>query len=137
MADLQKPFRSWVEDYVCPVEDQPIDREAFHRRSLQRRCTKRLLAGEVGKAGSTRGERIRHGYLSAWSANARAEMAERDHRTADTAEQARRYLQRRGFIVYRASVTGGDASRWIIDGRPASIDDDALISLAIAKGFVG
>lgn len=54
---------------------------------------------------------------------------------ASPVETARRFLQRRGFSVYRANVVGGPADRWAVDRPSNQMDDAGLLELAKRKGF--
>lgn len=55
-------------------------------------------------------------------------------RRSSPVEQARRFLQRRGIVVYRASVDGGCDDCWVISGHGRENADADLIAIAVAKG---
>lgn len=63
------------------------------------------------------------------------DQADRQRRESCPVEAARRHLQSRGHIVYRASVTGGPADRWIVNHNRCCLTDDQLVERAIAHGF--
>ena len=68
------------------------------------------------------------------SAEARRHQEERkrfaDLRPPMSVDVAKLELQRRGRIVYRASVAGGRVDRWFVSGRGNQVTDAELIRLA-------
>jgi hypothetical protein len=138
MSDTRPKFRSWVEDYRPPVEEQPIDREAFRARAVQRAAMRRYLEGayQPFKGALTSGARSKLGYERAISANAIAEHNGRAARRTCPVEKAKLHLQRRRVIVFRSSVTGGRRDLWTVPGR-GELSDEQLLELAERKGWRG
>ena len=62
-----------------------------------------------------------------WKERAAEAAASEQARSADELEQAAVKLRRRGKIVYRASVIGGAADRWIVDRREVTGDELAKL----------
>ncbi|HLZ78844.1 MAG TPA: hypothetical protein VKQ09_05845 [Sphingomonas sp.] len=131
----REPFRSWVEDYVRPDDDQPINMEAFRVRAVQRGYARRLISGNVGGPPTTRGQSMRQLSERALGAGVRMEMERRERVAADPAEQARLYLQRRGLVVFRAHVVDGPPDRWDVAGHDRWLTDSELIAHAERLGF--
>jgi hypothetical protein len=133
------PFRSWAEDYPHDSRAMPpVNREAFRIRALQRANSRSMQEGKApsiapkqGRFRDTRALSIR-----AASAKQEAETAAREHRHTNEAERARLHLQRRGYVIVRATVFGGPIGRWDVAGRECWIPDAELIALAVRKGFV-
>jgi hypothetical protein len=44
--------------------------------------------------------------------------------------EAQRALQRRGYVVYRASVVGGRSDRWFCSGLGKDVTDEQLVAKA-------
>jgi hypothetical protein len=138
MSETRPKFRSWVEDYQPPVEEQPIDREAFRSRAVQRAAMRRNLEGDLRpfKGTITPGKLCKIAYDRTKAANMAAEHRDREQRRSCPIEQAKLHLQRRGAIVFRSSVTGGRRDLWTVPGR-GELSDEQLLELAERKGFRG
>ena len=119
--------RSWVETYTPPP---PSYNPAAVRSALQRRVVmasnrERALAG--------------NGPVNDRTAAALKSIAGREEteaRLAIPVERARQFLQRRGDVVYRASVDGGPEDQWVVNRRGALLSDAELFELARSRGFV-
>ena len=119
--------RSWVETYTPPP---PVYNPAAVRSALQRRAAmasnrERALAGQ--------------GPVNERTAAVLRSIAGREEieaRLAIPVERARQFLQRRGDVVYRASVDGGPGDAWVVNRRGAQLSDADLFELARSRGFV-
>lgn len=87
------------------------------------------LIAEVSAAGSIAAAQVRRGR-TAQDERAGIERAAALFRATDCAEQARTALQRRGWMVCRAEVVGGEAGFWKVSGQREFLDDGALIEFA-------
>jgi hypothetical protein len=97
-------------------------RGAGIRRDQERAATAKLDAGvDPSKAKSTfQGQLMRE----------IARRREDEVRQTDPIEQAKLALQRKGRVVYSASVSGGRKDRFIVSGQPKELTPAELVALA-------
>jgi hypothetical protein len=132
-------FRSWAEDYPHAGRAMPpIDREAFRIRAIQRANGRAQRSGNFPPMVKQRGRfrDTRANSIRAAVANQDAETAARIRRETDEVERARLHLQRRGYVIVRATVLGGPVGRWDIAGRERWLTDAEMTALAIRQGFI-
>ena len=54
---------------------------------------------------------------------------------AGEVQQAKLYLQRRGYPVYAAQVIGGAKARWVVGGPGREYTDQQLVAFARSRGW--
>jgi hypothetical protein len=89
------------------------------RRGQEQKAAARLDAGQKGRTSVERAQMADIGRR-------RADEA----RQADPIEQAKLALQRKGRVVYSASVSGGRKDRFIVSGQPKELTPAELVALA-------
>lgn len=108
---------------VHPDKDG-IDWELARRVQADRRRNRTLAERHSPKQLKDAGAAVY--FASQELARTREEQARR----ADPIEQAKIRLQRRGRIVYRASVTGGREDRWYVSGLGKDVTAEQLLAEA-------